>query len=242
MGFLKANMGTKARPLSIGEIDTRAPFESVKAAVSLFGEIGLELNKFHICFVEHFATHFLLIVYIICLIISWILGSITSQPLITLIVRFNDLNAPHVLLLEFEQLNNAETTKHAIALAELDDFETSLDMRNDFDPAAYDSLKEKLEQTNSEVASMQKKIEDARAQDLEFTCQASEILLYLSHYVPITPLANIFIEKYTPNARLHFFDTRIFAEGTGRWLEGVEGVKTDAVYDFSPCAWELRAF
>ncbi|WVZ89287.1 hypothetical protein U9M48_035710 [Paspalum notatum var. saurae] len=40
-------------------------------------------------------------------------------------------------------------------------------LRNDFDTAAYDSLKEKLEQTNSEIASMQKKIEDARAQDLE---------------------------------------------------------------------------
>lgn len=40
-------------------------------------------------------------------------------------------------------------------------------LRNDFDPAAYDSLKEKLEQTNSEIASMQKKIEDARARDLE---------------------------------------------------------------------------
>ncbi|KAG0520694.1 hypothetical protein BDA96_08G096100 [Sorghum bicolor] len=40
-------------------------------------------------------------------------------------------------------------------------------LRSDFDPAAYDSLKEKLEQTNSEIASMQKKIEDARARDLE---------------------------------------------------------------------------
>ncbi|CAN6338121.1 unnamed protein product [Urochloa humidicola] len=40
-------------------------------------------------------------------------------------------------------------------------------LRNDFDPAAYENLKEKLEQTNSEIASMQKKIEDARARDLE---------------------------------------------------------------------------
>nr|CAB3465692.1 unnamed protein product [Digitaria exilis] len=40
-------------------------------------------------------------------------------------------------------------------------------LRNDFDPAAYESLKEKLDQTNSEIASMQKKIEDARARDLE---------------------------------------------------------------------------
>ncbi|KAK3136437.1 hypothetical protein QOZ80_5BG0434530 [Eleusine coracana subsp. coracana] len=40
-------------------------------------------------------------------------------------------------------------------------------LRNDFDPAAYNSLKEKLDQTNSEIASMQKKIEDARARDLE---------------------------------------------------------------------------
>lgn len=40
-------------------------------------------------------------------------------------------------------------------------------LRNDFDPAAYESLKEKLGQTNSEIASMQKKIEDARARDLE---------------------------------------------------------------------------
>ncbi|PWZ32873.1 hypothetical protein Zm00014a_010538 [Zea mays] len=42
-----------------------------------------------------------------------------------------------------------------------------LSLRNDFDPAAYDSLKQKLEQTNSEIASMQKKIEEARARDLE---------------------------------------------------------------------------
>ncbi|TVU51740.1 hypothetical protein EJB05_03182 [Eragrostis curvula] len=40
-------------------------------------------------------------------------------------------------------------------------------LKNDFDPAAYNSLKEKLDQTNSEIASMQKKIEDARARDLE---------------------------------------------------------------------------
>lgn len=40
-------------------------------------------------------------------------------------------------------------------------------LRNDFDPAAYGSLKEKLDQTNSQIASMQKKIEDARARDLE---------------------------------------------------------------------------
>ncbi|XP_062202853.1 WEB family protein At5g55860-like [Phragmites australis] len=42
-----------------------------------------------------------------------------------------------------------------------------LSLKNDFDPAAYDSLKEKLDQTNSDIASMQKKIEDARARDLE---------------------------------------------------------------------------
>jgi chromosome segregation ATPase len=40
-------------------------------------------------------------------------------------------------------------------------------LRSDFDPAAYKGLKEKLDQTNSEIASMQKKIEEAHARDLE---------------------------------------------------------------------------
>lgn len=45
-------MGTKARPPSadaekgeIGEIDTRAPIQSVKAAVSLFGEVRFSSDK-----------------------------------------------------------------------------------------------------------------------------------------------------------------------------------------------------
>ncbi|CAM0950228.1 unnamed protein product [Alopecurus aequalis] len=40
-------------------------------------------------------------------------------------------------------------------------------LRNEFDPAAYRTLKEKLDETNTEISSMQKKIEDARALDLE---------------------------------------------------------------------------
>ncbi|KAL5224601.1 hypothetical protein ABZP36_011240 [Zizania latifolia] len=40
-------------------------------------------------------------------------------------------------------------------------------LRNDFDPTIYKSLKEKLDDTNSEISSTHKKIEDARAQDLE---------------------------------------------------------------------------
>lgn len=49
-------MGTKLRPLTppvlgesprteVGEIDTRAPFKSVKAAVSLFGEVAISSDR-----------------------------------------------------------------------------------------------------------------------------------------------------------------------------------------------------
>jgi chromosome segregation ATPase len=46
-------------------------------------------------------------------------------------------------------------------------------LRSDFDPAAYKSLKEKLDQTNSDIASMQKKIEEAHARDLEVVAVVS---------------------------------------------------------------------
>uniref|UniRef100_A0ACD6ANV9 Uncharacterized protein n=1 Tax=Avena sativa TaxID=4498 RepID=A0ACD6ANV9_AVESA len=39
--------------------------------------------------------------------------------------------------------------------------------RNEFDPAAYKTLEQKLDETNSEISCMQKKIEDAQALDLE---------------------------------------------------------------------------
>ncbi|XP_048570099.1 WEB family protein At5g55860-like [Triticum urartu] len=40
-------------------------------------------------------------------------------------------------------------------------------LRNDFDPVAFKGLQEKLDETYSEIASLQKKIEDARDRDLE---------------------------------------------------------------------------
>jgi chromosome segregation ATPase len=46
-------------------------------------------------------------------------------------------------------------------------------LQSDFDPAAYKSLKEKLDQTNSDIASMQKKIEEAHARDLEIVAVVS---------------------------------------------------------------------
>ena len=45
MGMRTRQNATDSPKAEVGEIDTRAPFESVKAAVSLFGEVALSADK-----------------------------------------------------------------------------------------------------------------------------------------------------------------------------------------------------
>lgn len=68
---------------------------------------------------------------------------------------------------ESQVLDEKDVARNAYKQA-LEETEKKLSyLRNEFDPAAYKTLKEKLDETNSEISSMQKKIEDARALDLE---------------------------------------------------------------------------